>query len=106
MKAVIPKSKRPIPNTPAKLQGSFNTGAQSWSGVDAIAELLRRVELTLDPVERAMQAQRAIGGLMALVAVGVPGIGSVFTHRDFFSRLSTLTGITPDELVTAAGSAI
>ncbi|GBH12831.1 Outer membrane translocation and assembly module TamA [Pseudomonas syringae pv. actinidiae] len=53
-----------------------------------------------------MQAQRAIGGLMALVAVGAPGIGSVFTHRDFFSRLSTLTGSTPDELVIAAGAAI
>ncbi|RMV78474.1 hypothetical protein [Pseudomonas amygdali] len=106
MKAVIPKSKRPIPNTPAKLQGSFNTGADSWSGADVIAELLRRVELTTDPVQRAMQAQRAIGGIMALVAIGAPGIGSVFTHRDFFSRLSALTGSTPDDLVVAAGCAI
>ncbi|QIQ73209.1 hypothetical protein [Pseudomonas coronafaciens] len=106
MKAVIPRSPRPIPSTPAKLQGSFNTGAQNWSSRDVIAELLRRVELTTDPVQRAMQAQRAIGGLMALAAIGAPGIGSVFTHRDFFSRLSELTGSTPDELVIAAGASI
>ncbi|WP_122418279.1 hypothetical protein [Pseudomonas viridiflava] len=106
MKAVIPISKRPIPNTPAKLHGSFNTGAQSLAGGDVIAELLRRVELTTDPVQRAMQAQRAIGGLMALVAIRTLGIGSIFTQRDFFSRLSVLTGCTPDELVTAAGAAI
>ncbi|KGS16290.1 hypothetical protein [Pseudomonas coronafaciens] len=105
MKAVIPRSPRPIPNTPAKLHGSFNTGARSWTGGDVVAELLRRVELTPDPAERAMQAQRAIGGLMALTAIGAPGIGSAFTHRDFFSRLSALTGSTPDELVTAAGAA-
>lgn len=106
MKAFIPKSKRPIPNTPAKLHGSFNTGSRSWSGGDVIAELLRRVELTPDPTERAMHAQRAIGGLMALTAIGAPGIGSVFTHRDVFSRLSALTGSTPDELVKAAGDAL
>lgn len=106
MKAVISRSKRPIPNTPAKLHGSFNAGAQSLAGGDVIAELLRRVELTTDPVQRAMQAQRAIGGLMALTAIGIPGIGSVFTQRDFFSRLSALTGSTPDELVTVAGAAI
>lgn len=95
--------KAPIPDTPAKLYGSFNHGRRVQP--DAImADFLRRVELTTDPVERLLQAQRTIGALMALVAFDANGTGALF-HKSVFARLAALTGVSQVELVTSAGVA-
>jgi len=95
--------KKPIPDTPSKLAGSFNLG-YSASPEYVLNNLIQRVELTVDPTERLMQAQRAIGALMAFRACGHGGT-SVFVNRDVFRRLSDLTGMSPDALVTCAGVA-
>jgi hypothetical protein len=42
---------------------------------------------------------------MALNAAQVGKAGFVFFHRDVFSRLSVLTGETPNDLVAMAGVA-
>jgi hypothetical protein len=93
--------KKPIPDTPSKLAGSFNLG-YSESPEFVLNNLIRRVEMTVDPAERLMQAQRTIGALMGFTAYGQGGTG-VFVHRDVFRRLSELTGMSPDALVTCAG---
>lgn len=97
---------RPIPDTPARLHGSFNYGIEQLSAEQVIGEFLRRVQITAVPSEKAMQAQRAIGALMALTALAVPGAGSGFFHRDVFRRLAELTGETPTSLVQMAGAAL
>lgn len=113
MKASIPKSKRPLPRRSAKpglepfrLYGTFNPGINIKTAPEVVGEFLRRAELTIDPDQRLMQAQRAIGAAMALLAFGAPGAGHRDLHFDVFSRLSALTGETPDSLVTMAGVAI
>lgn len=106
MKASIPKSKRPLPSSPWKLYGSFNPFFDKRSARDVLDEFIRRAELTVDPEHRLMQAQRAIGALMALTSFGVKEALSAETHQDTFARLSALTGETPDALVTMAGVAI
>ncbi|MDY7560187.1 hypothetical protein QN382_19095 [Pseudomonas sp. 10B1] len=106
MKASIPKSKRPVPSSPLRLYGSFNTGAQNKYGLDVVEEFLRRAELTVDPQQKLMQAQRVIGALMALHAFDAPKISDTELHRAVFARLSVLTGETPDALVIMAGVAI
>lgn len=108
----IPKSKRPLPRRPAKpgleparLYGSFNPGANHKTASEVVCEFLRRAELTSDPDQKLMQAQRAIGAVMALLAFGAPGAGLRELHLDVFARLSALTGETSDALVTMAGVA-
>ena len=108
----IPKSKRPLPRQPAKpgleparLYGSFNPGVNKKAASGVVADFLRRAELTSDPDQRLMQAQRAIGAVMALLAFVAPGAGLRDLHLDLFARLSVLTGETPDTLVTMAGVA-
>lgn len=95
--------KKPIPDTPSKLASSFNLG-YSVTTEYVLNNLIRRVEMTVDPAERLMQAQRTIGALMGLTAYG-HGDSSVFVHRDVFRRLSELTGMSPNALVTCAGVA-
>lgn len=99
----IPKSKRPLPSSPSRLHGSFNGGLNTLSAPATVEEFLRRAELTADPDQRLMQAQRVIGALMALTSIGAPGVLSAFFHKDVFARLATLTDETPDALVAMAG---
>lgn len=108
----IPKSKRPLPRRsfkpglePARLYGSFNPGINKKTASEVVSEFLRRAELTVDPDQKLMQAQRAIGALMALLAFGAPGAGLRDLHLDVFARLSAATGETPDALATMAGVA-
>lgn len=98
--------KQPIPDTPARLHGSFNYGITQLSAEEVVGEFLRRVEITPDQPEKTMQAQRVIGALMALTALAAPGAGSGFFHKDVFRRLAELTGETPTNLVTMAGTAL
>lgn len=95
----------PIPNTPAKLAGSFNYGLLAVTPETIMDDFLTRVEREPDPIKKLIQAQRAIGALMALSASGVGRAGSVFFHRDCFARLSALTEVEPNDLVTMAGVA-
>lgn len=106
MKATIPKSKRPLPSSPWRLYGSFNPILDRRSAPEVVEEFLRRVELTVDPVQKLMQAQRAIGALMALHSFGAQGASSADTQNYVYGRLSALTGETPEALVTMAGVAI
>lgn len=103
MKASIPKSKRPLPSSPWRLYGSFNPFLDKRTAREVLDEFVRRAELTVNPEQRQMQAQRAIGALMALTSFGVKEALAAETHQDIFARLSTLTGETPDALVTIAG---
>jgi len=95
----------PIPNTPARLHGSFNSGLHQPTAQQVVDEFIRRVELTTDSSQRGMQAQRAIGALMALTAFNADRAGNAFFHKDVFARLAQLTGTNPNELVTCAGVA-
>lgn len=106
MKTSIPKSKRPLPNSTWRLYGSFNPGLKKQPVSEVVEEFLRRAELTVDPQQKLMQAQRVIGALMALLAFDAHGSGAADLHNDVFTRLSILTGETPDTLVTMAGIAI
>ncbi|EIM16316.1 hypothetical protein [Pseudomonas chlororaphis] len=112
MNRPIPKSKRPIPARkpkaglePFRLYGSFNNGLSQLSVAQVVEEFLRRVEQTIEPEQRVMQAQRTIGALMGLFAFNAPGAGYAHLHKDVFARLSALTGETTDHLVTMAGVA-
>ncbi|VVO24354.1 hypothetical protein [Pseudomonas fluorescens] len=106
MKAAISKSKRSLPSSPWRLYGSFNHALESRSAPEVVEEFLRRAELTADPVQKLMQAQRAIGALMALLSLNARGAGAADLHNHVFTRLSALTGETPKSLVTMAGVAI
>lgn len=106
MKAVIPKSKRPLPSSPWRLYGSFNPILDRRSAPEVVEEFLRRVELTVDPAQKLMQAQRAIGALMALLSINAQGSASADIHNYVFRRLAALTGETPETLVIMAGVAI
>lgn len=111
MKASIPKTvrpiptRRPIPKCPASLHGSFNSGSLSVDPKAVIEDLLMRVSLTEDRVQKLMQAQRVIGALMGFTAINVGGCGFVLYHREVFARLADLTGETPEHLVVLAGVA-
>ncbi|WP_407733052.1 hypothetical protein [Pseudomonas citronellolis] len=100
-----PTPRHLIPDTPAKLSGSFRSGLQVPGPEQILGDFLGRVEREPDPAKRLFQAQRAIGALMALNAAQVGKAGFVFFHRDVFSRLSVLTGETPNDLVAMAGVA-
>ncbi len=106
MKASIPKSKRPLPNSPFRLYGSFNPGINKKNASEVVEEFLRRAELTVEPDQKLMQAQRVIGALMALLAFSAHGAGARDLHLDVFARLAKLTGETPDQLVLMAGVAL
>jgi hypothetical protein len=97
--------KRPIPDTPSKLQGSFMSGILQPTGQEVVLGMIRRVELTPDLDQRRMQAQRAIGALMALTAFNADGVGSASFHKLVFARLAELTEMGQVELVTCAGVA-
>lgn len=102
----ILKSKRPLPSSPSRLHGSFNGGSNTLSAPATVEEFLRRAELTADPDQRLMQAQRVIGALMELTSINAPGVSAALFHKDVFARLSVLTSEAPDALVTMAGVAI
>lgn len=106
MKTSIPKSKRPLPISPWRLYGSFNPGLKKQPVSEVVEEFLRRAELTVDPQQKLMQAQRVIGALMALLAFDAHGSGAADLHINVFTRLSALTGETSENLVTMAGVAI
>jgi hypothetical protein len=95
--------KKPIPNTPARLAGSFQLG-EGCQPETILENLLKRAEMTADPVERLMQAQRAIGALMGFTALGHRA-AHIFLHRDVFKRLADLTGMNQNDLVACAGIA-
>lgn len=97
--------KRPIPDTPSKLQGSFMSGMLRPTGQEVVLDIIRRVELTPELDQRRMQAQRAIGALMALTAFHADGVGSASFHKLVFARLEALTGMSQVDLVTCAGVA-
>jgi hypothetical protein len=97
--------RRPIPNKPLKLCGSFTVFIGQPSVEEVIERFIRRVELTTDPTERLIQAQRAIGALMGLLAFNADGAHDIFFLKDVFNRLATITGMSPDALVTCAGVA-
>lgn len=108
----IPKTKRPLPRRsfkpglePARLYGSFNPDIKKNAASDVVSEFLRRAELTVNPDQKLMQAQRAIGVVMAILAFGAPGAGLRDLHLDVFARLSAATGETPGALATMAGIA-
>ncbi|NNA76734.1 hypothetical protein HBO13_29305 [Pseudomonas lactis] len=110
MSKPIPKSKRPLRKSRpglewARLYGSFNPGINTKTASEVVYEFLRRAELTSDPDQRLMQAQRVIGALMALLAFSAPGAGFRDLHLDVFARLAALTGETRDSLATMAGVA-
>lgn len=100
-----PIPRRPIPDTPSKLAGSFSSGLHVPGPEQILTDLLGRVEREPDRAKRLMQAQRAIGALMALNAAQVGQAGGLFFHKDVFARLSALTGETPNDLVVMAGVA-
>ncbi|QLF92288.1 hypothetical protein HW090_03350 [Pseudomonas sp. ABC1] len=95
----------PIPDTPARLYGSFNYGLRKADHSEILDDFVWRVEREPDVQKRLMHAQRAIGALMALTAVNFPGASCIFFHKDVFARLSAMTGATPDQLVAMAGGA-
>lgn len=106
MRATIQKSKRPLPSSTWRLYGSFNPVINSRSAPEVVEEFLRRAELAVDPQQKLAQAQRVIGALMALFAFGAQGFGAADLRNDVFTRLSVLTGETPDALIIMAGVAI
>lgn len=95
----------PIPDTPSKLQGSFMSGILNPTGQEVVLDVVRRVELTPELDQRRMQAQRAIGALMALTAFHAEGVASASFQKLVFARLAELTGMGQVELVTCAGVA-
>lgn len=97
--------RRPIPNKPAKLYGSFAVFLGQPSVEEVMERFIRPVELTADPAERLLQAQRTIGALLGLLAFNADGAHGFFFYKEVFDRLATITGMSPDALVTCAGVA-
>lgn len=95
-----------LPTSPMRLMGScWLVKMRAARPKEVIENLLSRVAETSDPSERLMQAQRAIGALMAFTGTHADDLCSVMYHKDFFRRLSELSGKTPDDLCACAGIA-
>lgn len=95
-----------LPTNPMRLMGSCWLVRMRAARPDEVMEnLLSRVAETADPSERMMQAQRAIGALMAFTGTHADSLCSIMYHKQFFSILAELCGKTPDELCACAGIA-
>lgn len=103
MSKPIPKSTRPLPYSTARLFGSVNHGAKTPGPTAIIADHLQRVRDEPDANLKRVHAQRTIGALMALIALGKMKHDSYMVALEM---LATLTGETPDSLVTMAGVAL
>jgi len=102
MKTSIPKSTRPLPYSTARLFGSVNPGTKAPGPTAIIADHLQRVRDEPDANLKHVHAQRTIGALMTLIALGKMNHES---YRVALEMLATLTGETPDSLVIMAGVA-
>lgn len=80
-------------------------GILNPTGQEVVLDIVRRVELTPELDHRRMQAQRAIGALMALTAFHAEGVASASFHKLVFAQLAALTGMSQVDLVTCAGVA-
>lgn len=103
MSKPIPKSARPLPHSPSRLFGSVNHGTKTPGSTAIIADHLQRVRDEPDANLKRVHAQRTIGALMTLIALGKMNHGA---YRVGLEMLATLTGETPDSLVATAGVAI
>ncbi|MDN6859691.1 hypothetical protein QO207_24155 [Pseudomonas sp. CAN2814] len=95
-----------IPDTPAKLSGSFDYGLGRPDYEQVMNDFLGRVERETEQSKRVLQAQRAIGALMALKAAQVGKAGFCLFQKDVFRRLAELTAVTPNDLVAMAGVSV
>ena len=103
MSKPIPKSNRPLPYSTARLFGSVNHGAKKPGPTAIIADHLQRVSDESDAHLKRIHAQRTVGALMALIALGKMKHDSYMVALEM---LATLTGETSDGLVTMAGVAL
>lgn len=103
MSKPIPKSTRPLPHSTARLFGSVNPGTKAPGPTAIIADHLQRVRDEPDANLKRVHAQRTIGALMALIALGKMNHASYWAGLEM---LATLTGETPNSLVTMTGVAI
>lgn len=102
MNKPIPKSTRPLPYSTARLFGSVSHGAKAPGPTAIITDHLHRVRDEPDASLKRVHAQRTIGALMTLIALGK------MNHAAYWGALemlAILTGETPDSLVTTAGVA-